>query len=61
MRSLESIGHLSWGHTECDALLKTNKVVRRPEYLCALSYIPLHRQRGGLFATRQLLRAKDNL
>jgi hypothetical protein len=45
---------------ECDVLLKTNKVAGRPEYLCTLSYIPLHRHRGGLFAARQVLRTKDN-
>ena len=45
---------------ECDALLKTNGVAGRAQDLSALSYIPLHRLRGGLLGTRHLSRAKDN-
>jgi hypothetical protein len=33
-----------------------NNVAPGAEYLRQLSYIPLHRQRGGLFAIRQLMR-----
>ena len=41
---------------KCDAPLKMNNVAAGAEYLRQLSYIPLHRQRGGLFAIRQLMR-----
>ena len=56
------MGHLHIGEMsyECDALLKTRNVLARAEYLRALSYIPLHRQRDGLFRHTAIDARKSN-